>query len=101
MLSIKTPSEVASILASRLKQRRLTYNWTREELSQRSGVTVASIRRFESQSAISLHHLLLLCMTLRALDDFDDVLKAPTPKSIKEIEKSLGEKPRQRARKKS
>jgi len=35
MLSIKTPVEVAELLASTLKQRRLARNWSREELANR------------------------------------------------------------------
>ena len=67
MISIKTPDDIAKILAARLRQRRLDNNWTREELSQRSGVTVASIRRFESTAEISLNRLLQLCFTLHVL----------------------------------
>jgi len=101
MLSINSPGEVAQLLAERLRQRRLANNWGREELSRRSGVTVASIRRFETQAEISLGRLLQLCMTLRVLEDFEHVLAAPEPRSIAEIEKSIKKKKRQRARKKA
>ena len=101
MLSIKSPTDVATTLSMRLRQRRLVHNWSREELSRRSGVTVASIRRFENTSEISLGRLLQLCLVLRALDDFENILAIPEPASIKEIEKHIKKKTRKRARKKS
>lgn len=101
MLSIKSPAEMASELSSRLKQKRLEYNWTREELARRSGVAVASIRRFETQSEISLNRFLQLCYTLHALDGFDQLLQASPPITLSQIEKQLSKPPRKRARKKS
>ena len=89
------------MLAERLRERRLAYNWSREELSQRSGVTVASIRRFETNAEISLGRLLQLCMILHALDDFERVLAPLEPTSIAAIEKALQKKKRKRARRKT
>ena len=101
MLSIKTPAEVAELLAERLRQRRLDLNWSREELSQRSGVTVASIRRFENTSEVSLARLLQLCMVLGSLDDFDQVLAASKTPSIAELKRQQKKRKRLRARRKS
>lgn len=101
MLSINMPGDIAALLAKRLRQCRLDHNWSREELSQRSGVTVASIRRFESKGEISLTRLLQLCFTLHALDGFENVLLTAEPTSIAEIEKDLRKKVRKRARRRS
>ncbi len=101
MLSINSPNDIAKLLSKRLRQRRLGFNWSREELSQRSGVTVASIRRFEATAEISLERLLQLCFTLRALDSFEKLLLEPEPVSIAQIEKNLIKKERKRARRKS
>lgn len=99
MLSIKTPREVAVILAERLREQRLQQGWSREEMSERSGVSVASIKRFELTGEIALIRLLQLCMILRAIDDFNDVLKMPEIKSIAELKRR--QKPRQRGKRRS
>ncbi len=99
MLSIDSPKDVAKHIAERLRQRRLEYSWSREELSHRSGINVTSIKRFELQGEIALTKLLSLCMTLRALDDFDDILK-PTPiKSLSELKQAT--KKRQRGKRRT
>lgn len=89
MLSIKSPQEVAKELADRLRQQRLRLGWSREELAKRSGVTAASIKRFELTGAISLHRLLILSFTLNTIDDFDQILSLHTPATMQELKKSL------------
>ena len=100
MLTIKSPNDIAKLLALRLKQRRLDYNWSREELSSRSDVTVASIRRFETKAEISLSRLLQLCFVLHAMDDFENILAPAKLTSIAQLEKNMKKKKRQRARRK-
>lgn len=101
MLSIKSPNDVAQLLAERLRQRRLEQNWTREELAKRSGVAIASIRRFETTYQISLQRLLQLSFTLHLINSFENLLLAPPPTSLAELEKNYAKKSRQRARRKS
>jgi transcriptional regulator with XRE-family HTH domain len=97
MLPINTPKEIAEELAKRLRERRLAYVWSREELARRSGVTAASLKRFERNGEISLKSLIKLCFTLHAVDGFDQLLKAEEPKTLADLEKGL--KIRMRGRK--
>ena len=46
-------------------------NMTQRELAARSGVTSASLKRFERQGLIALDSLLKLALVLECLDDFD------------------------------
>ena len=46
-------------------------NMTQRELAARSGVTWASLKRFERQGLIALDSLLKLALVLECLDDFD------------------------------
>ena len=71
-----------------MRERRLSFAWSREELAERSGVNVASLKRFELTGEISLVRLLSLCLTLNALSSFDDVLVSPAPRSIAELKRS-------------
>lgn len=99
MLSIKSPGDMALELAKRLRQQRLAYAWTQVELAERAGVTVASLKRFETTGEISLIRLLQLCFTLHAIDDFEMLLREPVPKTMVDIEKQR--KKRKRGKRKS
>ncbi len=83
---LKTPGEVADSLAARLKALRLMKKWKRATLAKRSGVTEASLRRFEQSSKISLDNFLKLIFALGRLDEADELLKPPAAQSIKDLE---------------
>lgn len=68
---LKTVQEVQAEIAARFKVRRLAMNLTQRELAARSGVTWASLKRFERQGLIALESLLKLAVVLECLDDFD------------------------------
>ena len=68
---LKTAQEVQTGIAERFKARRLAMNLTQKELAKRSGVTWASLKRFERQGLIALESLLKLAVVLDCLDDFD------------------------------
>ncbi len=45
--SLETPESVSRTLAARIKELRLARGWKQATLAQRSGVSLASLRRFE------------------------------------------------------
>ena len=71
-----SPEGKAKALAERTKTRRLEMNLTQEGLSARSGLPLATYRRFERTGKISLDGLLHIAYALDALNDFDQVLAA-------------------------
>ena len=72
-LSLKSPAEVQEELRQRFRRRRLALNLTQEGLAKRSGVALASLRRFERTGLVSLDSLLALALVLDCLSDFDKV----------------------------
>ena len=70
---IVSPDGKAKALAERVKARRLEMNLTQEGLSVRSGVPLATYRRFERTGKISLDGLLHVAYALDALGDFDQL----------------------------
>ncbi len=72
-ININTPSSVIEQLKTKFKQKRLFLNLTQEGLSKRSGVTLGSLKRFESSGQISLESLLKLSFILECLDDFKNI----------------------------
>ncbi len=70
----KNPSDVLKDLASRHKAIRRQKGLSQLDLSQRSGVSLGSLKRFESTGQISLVSLLKLMQLLDRLGEFDSVL---------------------------
>lgn len=71
-----SPEGKAVALAERVKARRLEMNLTQEGLSVRSGLSLATYRRFERTGKISLDGLLHIAYALDALNDFDRLFES-------------------------
>lgn len=65
-----TEQRVLCGIVERVKLRRKELKISQKELSKRSGVSYASIRRFESLGEISFTSLLKIASVLNALEDF-------------------------------
>jgi len=84
------PGETARLLADRLRALRLHNGWKRATLASRSGVTEASLKRFEVTGKVSLENLLKLCHALGRLHEFDSLLLPPVARTMAELEKLKG-----------
>lgn len=73
---IISPEGKAKALAERVKTRRLEMNLTQEGISVRSGLPLATYRRFERTGKISLDGLLHVAYALDALNDFDRLFES-------------------------
>lgn len=62
-------------LVNRFIKRRKEMKLTQKELAKRSGVSYASIRRFETSGEISFKSLLRLANAIEYLEDFEEVFK--------------------------
>jgi transcriptional regulator with XRE-family HTH domain len=70
-----TPYDVSRKIAQRHRALRKSLKISQKEMAERSGVSLGSLKRFESSGKISLESLLKLIHLLRRLSDFDHVLK--------------------------
>lgn len=73
-------------IVGREKQRRKKMNMSQKQLALKSGVSYASVRRFESIGEISLNSLLKIANALECLEDFNILFKMPTVKSLKDYD---------------
>lgn len=96
--SLETPEQVSQKLAARAKALRLARGWKQITLAERSGVSLASLRRFEDSGKISLQSLLDLAFALNRLDDFDTLLQPPRASSLAELERAEQRPARKRGR---
>ena len=72
-INISTPKSIMQNLKDKFKQKRLSLNLTQEGLSNKSGVSLGSIKRFESSGEISFESLLKVALVLNCLDDFKNI----------------------------
>lgn len=87
---LKIPQEVRKEIGERAKKLRKGKKITQAELAKKSGVSLASLKRFEQSGQVSLDSLLKIAFVLDAFDDFDRLF-SPTqahPKSLDEILKN-------------
>jgi transcriptional regulator with XRE-family HTH domain len=85
--SLQTPVDVAKTMALKVKSMRLEQKWKQSTLASHSGVTLASLRRFEHTGEISLKSLLSIANALGCLDDFNVLFILPEASSISELQK--------------
>lgn len=88
----KKPADWMQEMAKRHKMLRKLAGFTQSELARRSGVSLGSLKRFETSGQISIQSLFLLIDVLGRLDDFDTILKPI--ENIKEIERLFSDKKR-------
>lgn len=85
-VQLHSPNEIARQLAQHVRTERLRRQWKQETLARRSGVSVATIRRYERTGHTSLVNLLKLCHALGRLDEFAGLLQPPPAMSLAQLE---------------
>ena len=71
----KLPGDVRLDLAHKHKKLRKQKGLSQSDLAERSGVSLGSLKRFETKGQVSLESLLKLVFILGRLSDFENVLK--------------------------
>lgn len=86
MLSFQLMSaaEVGKELAARLRALRLQRGWTQAEAAERSGMTLASYKRFERTGEIALQSLLKVAIAFDQIDRLEAVFQPPPFRSLDE-----------------
>lgn len=99
ILDDNAPFSIAEKISQKMKRRRLDLNYTQEVLSEKSGVSLGSLKRFETVSEISLKSLLQLAIALQATEAFHELFMVEKPERIDDILKQNKIVQRKRARK--
>lgn len=84
---LKLPHEISQDLSDKIRQLRKVKKLSQQQLANKSGVSLGSLKRFESTGQISLESLLKIAMVLGRLDDFDQLFmpKDELPATLDEI----------------
>ena len=88
----KKPADWMLEMAKRHKILRKQAGFTQSELARRSGVSLGSLKRFETSGQISMQSLFLLIDVLGRLEDVDKIMKPI--ENMKEIERLFSDKKR-------
>lgn len=83
-IEMQTQGEVSSAIAQRMRARRKEQGLTQAQLSERSGVSLGSLKRFEQTGEVSLSSLVNLAMALGCQRDFDGLFARRGYRSIEE-----------------
>lgn len=86
-VSTHTEKSIIDDLKERFKARRKDCKLSQKTLAQSSGVSYASIRRFEQTGEISLRSLVKLANAIGCLSDFEELFKHEIITSIKDYKK--------------
>ena len=84
-LTQKTPNEIAKDLAEKIKEHRKKLKISQEVLAQKSGVSLGSIKRFETKYEISLQSFIKIAIALDMDNDLNNLFKTKTYSSIDEV----------------
>lgn len=83
--TIQSPTDSIKAVGAREKARRRALGITQQQLSERSGVSLGTIRRFEQTGQIALESLLRIARALACESDIDALFAKPAYKSIQEV----------------
>lgn len=102
MMSLISVSKAQKHLQDQTRRQRLILQMTQQELAERSGVSLPSLRKFEQKGLISLESFLKLHLVLGGLEKIVQALQAEQPvfTSLDEVLAANNRKIRQRGRRK-
>ncbi|WP_337044958.1 helix-turn-helix domain-containing protein [Emticicia sp. 17c] len=102
MISLITPSKAQRKLTDNVRKRRLLMELTQEELAERSGVALPTLRKFEQKGLISLESFLKLLLVVGGLEEIIESTKPSKPlfNSIDDVLKDNNRSTRKRGHRK-
>lgn len=81
----RTPNEIDKLIAARIRDIRKRKKLSQEKLSEKSGVSLGSLKRFENSGEISLNSLAKLAIALSCENELERLFEDIPFESIQEI----------------
>ena len=81
----KSPNDIAKEFVEKIKRQRKMLKISQVQLAAKSGVSLGSIKRFESKYEISLNSLIKILIALNLEKDFENLKTKKTYNSIDEV----------------
>lgn len=83
--TLDNPDEIAKEIANDFRKRRIEKNLTREQVSEKAGVAVSNIVRFEQKGLISLKNLIGIAMALGYTSEIKKLFSEPKYSTMEEL----------------
>ncbi len=83
--NLKFPKEIAKDIALQEKKKRKMRKLTQTELSERAGISLASLKRFEQTGEISFVSLIKIADILGEKEAFEELFTSKEYQSIQEV----------------
>jgi transcriptional regulator with XRE-family HTH domain len=84
-LSFMAPGDVARDVAARARARRVALGLTQQDVADRSGVNIWTLRRFEASGKLAFDALIRLAIVLDAIEGFGALFPEPAFHSLEEV----------------
>lgn len=97
-VNMMTCEEMQKAIARRARELRLESNVSQQTLSERSGVSYGSLKKFEQTGKISLESLLKLAVVLGCMDDFNALFLPKSAEKALSLDELLEHGKRKRGR---
>jgi len=81
----RLPGEAVRDIAAREKKLRKARHLTQQQLAQKAGVSLGSLRRFEQTGSIAFESLVSIAYALGCENDLDGLFAQPAYASIEEV----------------
>ena len=81
-----TARDTQEAIRNAAQRKRKSLGWSQVELSERSGVSLGTLKRFERLGEVSLASLLALAEAMEALDAFGDLFPLPEAQTLDELD---------------
>lgn len=81
----KTPNDIAHELVEKIKQHRKKLKISQAQLASKSGVSLGSIKRFESKYEISLNSFIKILIALNLEQDLENLFTQKKYNTIDEV----------------
>lgn len=81
----KTPNDIAKELIEKIKQHRKKLKMSQARLATKSGVSLGSIKRFESKYEISLNSFIKILIALNLEQDLENLFTQKKYNTIDEV----------------
>lgn len=85
IFNIKTPQEVENLISSRIRLIRKRKKISQAQLSEKSGVSLGSVKRFENTGDISFKSLIKISIALGIENEIIDLFEQVPYESIEEV----------------
>ncbi len=95
---ITRSEDIITEYAARIKQRRLEKNLSRNKLAELSGVSAATLRKFEDEGKISLESFIAIAVALGYSEELLKLMETPRYTTIEELNNINTNKSRKRGR---